>query len=32
MPECLVRGVRSVELTTTNLEEGARFYEGVWGA
>jgi catechol 2,3-dioxygenase-like lactoylglutathione lyase family enzyme len=31
MPSCLVRGVRSVELVATNLEEAARFYEMVWG-
>ena len=30
MPRCLVRGVRSVELTATNFEEVARFYETVW--
>ena len=30
MPPCLVRGVRSVELVVTNLEEAARFYETVW--
>jgi catechol 2,3-dioxygenase-like lactoylglutathione lyase family enzyme len=30
MPSCLVRGVRSVELATTNIEEAARFYETVW--
>ena len=30
MPQCLVRGVRSVELTATNFEEAARFYETVW--
>jgi catechol 2,3-dioxygenase-like lactoylglutathione lyase family enzyme len=27
---CLVRGVRSVELVATNLDEAARFYESVW--
>ena len=27
---CLIRGVRSVELAATNLEEAARFYESVW--
>ncbi len=31
MSPCLVRGVRSVELVATNLEEASRFYEGVWG-
>lgn len=30
MPECLVRGVRSVELVASNLDEAARFYETVW--
>jgi catechol 2,3-dioxygenase-like lactoylglutathione lyase family enzyme len=30
MPSCLIRGVRSVELATTNIEEAARFYETVW--
>jgi catechol 2,3-dioxygenase-like lactoylglutathione lyase family enzyme len=30
MPDCLIRGVRSVELAATNLEEAARFYETVW--
>jgi predicted enzyme related to lactoylglutathione lyase len=30
MPQCVVRGVRSVELVATNFEEAARFYEGVW--
>jgi catechol 2,3-dioxygenase len=30
MPECLVRGVRSVELVATNFDEAARFYETVW--
>ena len=30
MPACLIRGVRSVELVTTNLDEAARFYETVW--
>jgi catechol 2,3-dioxygenase-like lactoylglutathione lyase family enzyme len=29
MPECLVRGVRSIDLATTNIEEAARFYETV---
>ena len=31
MPACLIRGVRSVELVATNLDEAARFYEEVWG-
>ena len=31
MPSCFVRGVRSVELVASNLEEAARFYETVWG-
>ena len=31
MPQCLVRGVRSVELVATNFEEAGRFYENVWG-
>jgi catechol 2,3-dioxygenase-like lactoylglutathione lyase family enzyme len=30
MPQCLVRGVRSVELVATNFDEAARFYETVW--
>ena len=30
MPECLVRGVRSIDLVATNFEEAARFYETVW--
>ncbi len=30
MSECLIRGVRCVELVATNLEEAARFYETVW--
>jgi len=30
MPSCLIRGVRSVELVASNLEEAARFYETVW--
>lgn len=31
MPQCLVRGVRSVELVATNFEEAGAFYESVWG-
>src|SRR6202045_4219637 len=31
MPQCLVRGLRSIELIATNLDEAARFYETVWG-
>src|ERR1700689_5439517 len=31
MPQCLVRGLRSIELVATNLDEAARFYETVWG-
>ena len=31
MPQCHIRGVRSVELVATNFEEAARFYESVWG-
>jgi catechol 2,3-dioxygenase-like lactoylglutathione lyase family enzyme len=27
---CLVRGVRSVDLVVTNLDEASRFYEDVW--
>jgi catechol 2,3-dioxygenase-like lactoylglutathione lyase family enzyme len=30
MPQCLVRGVRSVELVATNIDEATRFYETVW--
>jgi catechol 2,3-dioxygenase-like lactoylglutathione lyase family enzyme len=30
MPSCLIRGVRSVELVASNLDEAARFYETVW--
>src|SRR4051812_29442977 len=30
MQQCRVRGVRSVELMVTNLEEAGRFYESVW--
>jgi catechol 2,3-dioxygenase-like lactoylglutathione lyase family enzyme len=30
MPQCLVRGLRSIELVATNLDEAARFYEDVW--
>ena len=31
MTSCLIRGVRSVELVASNLEEASRFYETVWG-
>jgi catechol 2,3-dioxygenase-like lactoylglutathione lyase family enzyme len=31
MPQCVVRGVRSVDLVATNFEEADRFYTGVWG-
>jgi catechol 2,3-dioxygenase-like lactoylglutathione lyase family enzyme len=30
MSACLVRGVRSVELVATNLEEASSFYQDVW--
>jgi catechol 2,3-dioxygenase-like lactoylglutathione lyase family enzyme len=30
MPQCFVRGVRSVDLVATNLDEAVRFYETVW--
>jgi hypothetical protein len=30
MPDCLIRGVRSVDLGATNFEEAHKFYEGVW--
>ena len=30
MPSCPIRGVRSVELATTNFDEAARFYETIW--
>src|SRR6266566_1256274 len=30
MPSCLIRGVRSVELVASNLDEASRFYETVW--
>jgi predicted enzyme related to lactoylglutathione lyase len=30
MPECLVRGLRSIEFVASNLEEASRFYETVW--
>src|SRR5580700_10037472 len=31
MPQCLIRGLRSIELVATNLDEATRFYETVWG-
>lgn len=31
VPQCFVRGVRSIELVATNLDEAGRFYESVWG-
>ena len=31
MPQCLIGGLRSIELVATNLDEAARFYETVWG-
>ncbi len=31
MPQCLIGGLRSIELIATNLDEAARFYEDVWG-
>jgi len=31
MTSCFIRGVRSVELVASNLEEASRFYETVWG-
>ena len=31
MPQCHIRGVRSVELVATNFEEAARFYQDIWG-
>jgi catechol 2,3-dioxygenase len=31
MPQCVVRGVRSVDLVATNFEEADRFYTSVWG-
>jgi catechol 2,3-dioxygenase-like lactoylglutathione lyase family enzyme len=31
MSQCVIRGVRSVELVATNFDEAAKFYEGVWG-
>jgi catechol 2,3-dioxygenase-like lactoylglutathione lyase family enzyme len=31
MGQCPVRGVRSVELVASNLDEASRFYETVWG-
>jgi len=30
MPQCHIRGVRSVELVATNFEEASRFYQDVW--
>ena len=30
MPACLIRGVRSVELVVSNIEEATHFYETVW--
>ena len=30
MPACPIRGVRSIELVASNLDEAARFYETVW--
>jgi catechol 2,3-dioxygenase-like lactoylglutathione lyase family enzyme len=30
MASCLVRGLRSVELVVTNIDEASRFYETVW--
>jgi len=31
MPQCLIRGLRSIDLVATNLDEATRFYEDVWG-
>jgi catechol 2,3-dioxygenase-like lactoylglutathione lyase family enzyme len=31
MPQCLIGGLRSIELVATNLDEATRFYEDVWG-
>ena len=31
MPACPIRGVRSVELVASNLDEAARFYETCGG-
>ena len=31
MAACFIRGVRSVEIVASNLDEAARFYEAVWG-
>src|ERR1700757_2781662 len=31
MPQCHIRGLRSIELVATNLDEATRFYETVWG-
>src|SRR5215468_3839152 len=30
MPDCVIRGVRSVELVASNFEEADRFYREVW--
>src|SRR3984893_9669063 len=31
MPQCLIGGLRSIELVASNLDEATRFYEDVWG-
>ena len=31
MPSCFIRGVRSVDLVASNLDEAAHFYETIWG-
>jgi len=31
MPQCLIGGLRSIELVATNLDEATHFYETVWG-
>ncbi|MGE0039347.1 MAG: VOC family protein [Xanthobacteraceae bacterium] len=31
MTQCLIQGVRSVEVVASNFEEAGRFYETVWG-